>query len=161
MQYIGEATEIKALVKDATYNFVISSNCLEHVANPVKALKSWVDILKPGGTILLIVPNKKNNFDHRRPDTSFGHLLEDYKNEVTENDNTHYEEIISLHDLERDCAGDFNSFKLRSLKNDENRCFHHHIFCKECLVALFDYVQLDILFEKSTDIDHIILGRKK
>lgn len=58
-QYIGEATEMPTMVPSGTYDFVISSGCLEHVANPIKALKAWLDILKSGGILLLVVPNKK------------------------------------------------------------------------------------------------------
>lgn len=161
-QYIGEASEVTSLVKPATYDFVVSSNCLEHVANPVKALKSWMEILKPGGVMLLIVPNKKNNFDRLRPDTSFEHLLHDYENNVTESDMTHYDEIVSLHDLALDSrAGNAASFRKRCLANPENRCFHHHVFTPDCLSSLFGYLDMPVLFCCSTEADHIILGQKR
>lgn len=161
-QYIGEATEVASLVKPRVYDFVISSNCLEHVANPIKALKSWIDVLKPGGVVLLLVPYKKNNFDHRRPDTLFEHLIRDYEEGVTEADITHRDEIMALHDLARDSgAGDFALFRERCEKNVENRCFHHHIFHPDCLVDLFGYLDLTILFLYTTEADHIILGQKK
>lgn len=161
-QYIGEATEVDLLVGEKTYDFVISSNCLEHVANPVKALESWLELLKPEGVILLVVPNKKNNFDHRRPDTTFDHLIEDYTNGVTEEDTTHYEEIVSFHDLVRDSGIEsMEAFKQRCLNNKENRCFHHHVFHPDCLVSLFHYLDISILFSCSTEADHVILGQKK
>lgn len=161
-QYIGEATEVASLVNGKRYDFVISSNCLEHVANPVKALRSWLEILKEGGVLLLIVPNKKNNFDRRRPDTPFEHLMQDYEHEVTEDDNTHYEEILALHDLSLDSGvKDAESFKKRCLNNKENRCFHHHVFHPHCLQALFNYLDISILMRYSTEADHIILGQKR
>ncbi|MCC8172142.1 MAG: class I SAM-dependent methyltransferase [Parabacteroides sp.] len=161
-QYIGEATEVSALVKPAAYDFVVSSNCLEHVANPVKALKAWLEILKPGGVMLLIVPNKKHNFDRFRPDTSFGHLVRDYENNVTEADMTHYREIVSLHDRTLDSrAGDADAFRERCRANAQNRCFHHHVFTPDCLSALFEYLDIPVLFRCSTEADHIILGQKK
>ena len=51
---------------------------------------------------MLILPNKKSTFDHRRPYTTFEHLIKDYKNNVSEDDLTHYDEIILLHDIEMD-----------------------------------------------------------
>lgn len=162
VQHIGEATEVSMLVGKKEYDFVVSSNCLEHVANPVKAMKSWMEIINSGGVILLIVPNKENNFDHRRMDTSFAHLLQDYENNVTEKDKTHFDEIISMHDLNYDTsAGDMEMFRQRCLNNEKNRCFHHHIFHPQCLISLFEYLNLEILFVRTTESDHIILGRKK
>lgn len=161
-QYIGEATAVSAVVKDKKYDFVISSNCLEHVANPVKAVKDWMNVLKKTGLILLIVPEKESNFDHNRAYTPFEHLVEDYTNGVDEDDMTHFDEIIEKHDLARDTGiTDREAFIERSKNNKENRCFHHHVFNRECLVALFDYLQLEVLFTQTTLTDHIILGRKK
>ena len=82
---------------------------LEHVANPIKALSEWKRITS--GKIILIVPRKDFNFDHKRPITSFNHLLEDFDNDVNESDLTHLDEILSLHDLELDApSGHLNSF---------------------------------------------------
>lgn len=162
IQYIGEATEIPMVVGTKKYDFVISSNCLEHVANPIKALKAWESVIKANGILLLIVPNKKKNFDHKRPDTTFEHILQDYENDVTEEDFTHYSEIIAMHDLSLDQnIENMDVFNKRCLNNFDNRCFHHHVFQQDCLISLFQYLNLDILFVSSTDVDHIILGKKR
>lgn len=161
-QYIGEATAVSALTGNAVYDFVVSSNCLEHVANPIKALKDWQMILKPEGLILLVVPNNTVNFDRNRPDTTFEHLCQDYEANITEADMTHFDEIMKLHDLRKDKeAGTPAQFRERSLSNQENRCFHHHIFSKPCLIALFEYLNMEILFTQTTNMDHVILGRKR
>ena len=45
-------------VEDATYDGVAASHLLEHSKRPIKeTLKEWDRILKPGGTMVLIVPN--------------------------------------------------------------------------------------------------------
>ena len=45
-------------VEDASYDFVHSSHCLEHLADPATALRNWVRICKPGGHLLLMVPDE-------------------------------------------------------------------------------------------------------
>src|SRR5690348_3760909 len=45
--YIREATELKG-IRDGRYDFLLSAHNLEHVANPVKALKEWRRALRPG-----------------------------------------------------------------------------------------------------------------
>src|SRR3954463_13199512 len=64
-QYIDEASELSN-VKNSSYDFVLSSHSLEHVANPVKALLEWKRVLKPGGILILILPKKESTFDHKR-----------------------------------------------------------------------------------------------
>lgn len=53
----GDAMLMKG-VPDASYNFVHSSHCLEHLQNPVTALKNWVRICKPGGYLIVMVPDE-------------------------------------------------------------------------------------------------------
>lgn len=42
---------------DASFDLVISSNVLEHVDNPQKVIDESVRVLKPGGHIVIVVPN--------------------------------------------------------------------------------------------------------
>ncbi|CAB3683646.1 hypothetical protein LMG22037_02602 [Paraburkholderia phenoliruptrix] len=43
---------------DASFDFVHSSHCLEHLANPYQALARWLELLKPGGYAILTVPDE-------------------------------------------------------------------------------------------------------
>ncbi len=45
MQFIAEASDLTAL-QDQSYEFLLSSNCLEHVANPIKALMEWKRVIQ-------------------------------------------------------------------------------------------------------------------
>jgi SAM-dependent methyltransferase len=53
----GDAQKMKG-VADNFFDFVYSSHCLEHVANPEEALKNWWRILKPGGYLFVEVPDE-------------------------------------------------------------------------------------------------------
>jgi SAM-dependent methyltransferase len=44
------------LVNDETYDFCFASHCLEHIANPLKAIDEWLRIVKKNGYIIIIVP---------------------------------------------------------------------------------------------------------
>jgi SAM-dependent methyltransferase len=41
---------------DASFDFVIASDVLEHLADDIGALREWRRILKPGGSLLVFVP---------------------------------------------------------------------------------------------------------
>ena len=46
--------------KDDTFDYVVSSACLEHLeAAPILALREWLRVIKPGGTIAVVVPDAK------------------------------------------------------------------------------------------------------
>ncbi len=53
----GDA-QFMASVPDDTYDFVHSSHCLEHLENPNEALENWIRICKPGGYLLITVPDE-------------------------------------------------------------------------------------------------------
>jgi SAM-dependent methyltransferase len=53
---IGDATRLLE-VDDDTYDTVHSSHCLEHTGSPYEALKNWIRVCKPGGHIVIVVPD--------------------------------------------------------------------------------------------------------
>ena len=160
-QFICDAIELKH-IESNKYDFILSCNNLEHIANPLKAVQEWLRIIKKNGLILLVLPFKESNFDHKRKYTTFDHLLLDYTNNTKEDDLTHLPEILELHDLSLDKeAGDFENFKKRSLENFANRCLHHHVFSAETLTQMFEYFNLKIKLKQQTNRDIIILGEKQ
>lgn len=159
-QFISDATDLSQIGSEQ-YDFVLSSNCLEHVANPIRALLEWRRVVRSGGKLILVLPNKASNFDHRRPITPIEHILEDYRSNVSERDLTHLEEILSLHDLSLDPpAGDPESFRRRSLDNFSNRTLHHHVFDPTTMSQMLQHVGFDVVQVKSTATDHYALSVK-
>lgn len=162
IQYIMEAGDLSLLDNDS-YDFLISSHCLEHCANPVSVLLEWKRIVKKAGFILIVVPDQRFTFDWKRPVTTFSHLLEDFHGNTTEQDLTHLDEILRLHDLTRDPgAGSFDDFKSRSLANFSNRGLHHHVFDLPLMTELFTYTGIKVLMTEVKYPHHlIILGQKQ
>ena len=127
-QWIREATALRGM-SDASFDFVLSSHCLEHLANPLAALREWRRVTRAGGHLVLVLPDPQRTFDHLRPVTTLAHLQEDFAKVTGEDDQTHVPEILSLHDLRRDpLAGTVENFQTRTLSNADNRCLHHHVF---------------------------------
>lgn len=75
-------------------DYVISSHVLEHVANPVAALGEWYRVLRPGGIIYLVVPNRLTTWDHTRDLTTVQHMLDDYTRGTTACDPTHIDDFV-------------------------------------------------------------------
>ncbi|WP_119342864.1 methyltransferase domain-containing protein [Facilibium subflavum] len=53
----GDAQYMKG-VDDASYDFVVSSHCLEHLHDPKQGLGNWIRIVKPGGYLVITVPDE-------------------------------------------------------------------------------------------------------
>ena len=53
----GDA-QLLAGVPDASLDFVHSSHCLEHMRDPREALDHWIRVLKPGGHLVVVVPDE-------------------------------------------------------------------------------------------------------
>lgn len=158
-QYILDGVQLDGIA-DASYDFCLSCNNLEHIANPIKALLEWKRVLKKDGLMFLILPNKEHNFDHKRPYTSFEHILDDYQKKMGENDMTHFDEITRLHDLKKDLrAGNYEVFVERCKDNISNRCMHHHVYNQQTLAQLMNYAGIDVLYQDTNAEEHLILGR--
>jgi predicted SAM-dependent methyltransferase len=53
----GDAQYMKP-IEDNTFDWVHSSHCLEHLKGPCIAIRHWWRILKPGGHMVVIVPDE-------------------------------------------------------------------------------------------------------
>jgi SAM-dependent methyltransferase len=156
-QYILEATNL-APIPDDGYELALSSHTLEHSANPLQALAEWRRVLRPDGSLVLVLPHKERTFDHKRPGTTLGHLIEDYERRTPEDDLTHHDEIIALHDLALDPpAGSAEQFAARSKENAINRCFHQHVFDTNLALAVVDHAGFQVLAVEPMLPFHIIL----
>lgn len=54
----GDAQEIASLRDNNVYDTVHSSHCLEHMRDPVYALNQWWTLVKPGGHLIIVVPDE-------------------------------------------------------------------------------------------------------
>jgi SAM-dependent methyltransferase len=71
----GDA-QLLAKHPDDAFDFLHSSHCLEHLRDPFEGLKNWVRVVRPGGYLVVLVPDEDMyeqgvwpstfNTDHRR-----------------------------------------------------------------------------------------------
>ena len=149
-------------IADNSYDFVLSCHSLEHMANPIKALAEWKRIIKDNSYVLLILPHKDNTFDRNRPITHMDHLINDLENNTLENDVTHFQEVLSLHDLSLDTGiKDMEALRLRTSENYDNRCVHHHVFNTPMVAQMVDYAGFKICEIQHFNPFHIIFLLKK
>jgi predicted SAM-dependent methyltransferase len=160
-QIIADATDLTAIASNS-YDFMLSSHVIEHVANPIKALNEWKRIIKSEGYLTILVPNRKQTFDRKRPLTQLNHIIDDYKNHTKEDDSTHFEEIIKLHDVPID--GNVTSYEdhvNRTLNNKNIRVAHHHTFDINLLIELLKYCDFEIIDSQIFQPYHLMVIAQK
>jgi SAM-dependent methyltransferase len=69
----------KLPLDDNSVDFVLSSHVIEHFPDPIKALKEWYRVVKPGGYLYIVAPHKERTFDSDRPRTTLAELMERHK----------------------------------------------------------------------------------
>jgi SAM-dependent methyltransferase len=57
-QQHGDANEIDHYYQPNSFDAVHSSHCLEHMLNPTNALTRWWSLVRPGGYMIIIVPDE-------------------------------------------------------------------------------------------------------
>jgi SAM-dependent methyltransferase len=77
----GDAQYLEKL-EDNTFDFVYSSHTIEHLPEPLEALKNWFRVLKPGGCLIIYLPHrelyeKKNTLPSRFNPTHLHFFLPD------------------------------------------------------------------------------------
>ncbi len=140
---------------DESYDFVILSHVIEHVANPIHVVKELFRVCKKGGLVLLAAPDKNFTFDKKRDLTSFQHLWDEYKAGVKDITDDHYMDFIKgVHPEVLVRSEDEIKEVLKSVKQ---RREHAHVwnsksfkeFVAECFIRL--HIDAQLVMENTGD----------
>jgi SAM-dependent methyltransferase len=141
------------------YDIIINSHLIEHMANPIKILNEYKTILKNESYILSFVPNKMVFWDSIRETTTFNHILDDFKNDVGEDDPTHIEENLSVNHpfklmLEHPDRPN-GTFEDLCKNNINHRIMHHHCFDQNLVMELHEYIGFQTISCFVSPIDNL------
>jgi len=160
-QIIADTVDI-SIIKNNSYNFLLASHVIEHIANPIKAILEWKRIVKINGILVIIAPDMRNTYDKNRPTTEVNHIIKDYNENTSETDTTHFEEVIRLHDLSMDSTvKNIKEHIKRTNNNFKNRILHHHTFNKQSLIDILKYCNLKIINSQTFKPYHIVVVARK
>ena len=90
---------------DNSVDYVISSHVIEHFYDPIKTIKEWLRVVRPGGYVYFIVPHKERTFDKDRPRTPLAELIDRHEHPdppIPDNHVAHYSVWITQ-DFEELC----------------------------------------------------------
>jgi len=81
---VGPAERIADLAvasgaRPGSFGFVISSHNFEHLPNPIAFLQGVEQLLRPGGHLVMALPDRRTCFDHLRPASTLGEILQAWR----------------------------------------------------------------------------------
>jgi SAM-dependent methyltransferase len=82
-------------IGEQSLDFLVACHVIEHVRNPVGALARAYSVLREGGQLVLVVPDKERTFDRNRDLTSLEHLIQDFHSPDRERDQMHFREFYA------------------------------------------------------------------
>jgi SAM-dependent methyltransferase len=81
-------------IESSSEDFVVCSHVLEHLADVLGFMEEMYRVLRPGGLLLVLLPDRHLTFDRHRAPTPLAHLIEDHANRVTVVDDDHVREFL-------------------------------------------------------------------
>ena len=72
--------------KDEEFDYVISSHVIEHIFDPIAAIKEWLRVIKPGGYVFTIAPLKQYVPYEHRPITQLSELIDRHEGKLKPED---------------------------------------------------------------------------
>ncbi len=84
-----------AAFSDHSQDFVIASHVVEHLAAPIWAISEFIRVVRPGGYIVLVLPDRRLTFDRDRDPTPIEHLIREHSRGVREVDDLHVREFLA------------------------------------------------------------------
>lgn len=77
---VGSVAEMDQLVAsrnmNGTLDYVVSSHNFEHIPDPIRFLRACAGVLNADGVLSMAVPDRRTCFDHFRPHSTTGDILE-------------------------------------------------------------------------------------
>lgn len=123
-----------ATVKDETFDYLVAAHVLEHIEDPILALKNWVRVVKPGGHIVIAVPDMRLCGEEHRELSTVDHLQKDHDEGPQVSAEYHYRE----HGLN---LGEHSGEKRAEYIKEHERMIHYHTFTLTSLVRLLSAVE--------------------
>jgi SAM-dependent methyltransferase len=140
-QHIGpvdviDDAETLATIPDGGADFLISAHVIEHMRDPIGAIRHWLRVLRPGGLLYLIVPDKRRTTDQMRVRTTLEHMVLDHEQPSAERDFEHYlDYAVFVHHARTDDA----IGEARRLR-DTGSSVHFHVFLPQDVLRLLAWI---------------------
>jgi SAM-dependent methyltransferase len=127
-------------VADSSLDFLVACHVIEHTRNPIGSIAAAWRKLKPGGKLVLVVPDKERTFDRQRPVTALEHLVEDHRAPDRARDYAHYEEFYALAQPIPEFARQAEVARHFA----EGYAIHYHVWTHDTFADMLEHVDREV-----------------
>lgn len=155
---IDDAARLSTLA-NGSVDFVIANHVLEHIEDPIAALQHFLRVIRPGGTLLLTLPDARHTFDAPRPRTTVEHLLSDHRDGPGVSRREHYREWARFNE---GLPEDQVPARVAEFERDDAR-HHFHVWELEGFLELLRAAALDADLElaQTNQAEFAVVLRKR
>jgi predicted SAM-dependent methyltransferase len=93
------ATSDNLPFKSNSVDYIVALHMLEHVENPIEVINYWLEIVKPGGGIGIVLPDWRYTWDARNDHATLGHKWNGTPELVKELHKKHWSGVAELEAL--------------------------------------------------------------
>lgn len=140
---VADATSLSG-VETNSVDFVIAVHVLEHLEDPIRGLTNMLRATRPGGQVLLVLPDPRFTFDRKRQRTTVDHVLRDHEEGPGWSRCEHYREWAR--DIEEVPAGQLDE-RARQFEAQDAR-HHFHVW------ELTDFLRMLLAADLPCEIVH-------
>ena len=133
---VGNADNIPAIPD--SLDFVFSSHVIEHLANPLGHLAYWASLLKPGGVVIGVIPDRSGCKDYVFEPSTVEELDAEYRQGSMTPTLAHYQRWAKYRAPNSDPAEILNS----------GRSIHVHFYTPESMVNVLKKMHKELGFRK-------------
>jgi len=134
---VVDDAETLATFASASQDFLIASHLLEHCEDPIGALLTWLRVVRPGGVVVLAVPDRRFTFDRDRPPTALSHVVRDHRDGPQGSREEHYLEWARAVEGR---TGDDARARAEELRR-ARYSIHYHVWDHDALAELLEHCQ--------------------
>ncbi len=144
-------------IPKGSLDFVISAHVIEHLHDPIGAIRSTISTLKVGGIFILVVPELTQTWDRRRPPTTLSHLIQDSKDGgKSSHMDAALEHCLYVHpELTGETLEGVALQEKARMIVDQKLDIHFHAWRKIDFIQLLDHIAEDAPIETVAAVSHI------
>jgi SAM-dependent methyltransferase len=130
-------------IEDESMDFIIGCHVIEHTKSPISVIKNAYQKLRPGGQLVLVIPDKEKTFDRARELTTLDHLVLDHESPDRARDYDHYIDFYTNATAYNTPADQLQATIQENF--DKEFAIHYHVWNYKSFSSMVDYIQNNVI----------------
>lgn len=131
-------------IEDESQDFVIANHVVEHVEDPIAAIRHMLRVLRENGFLFLTLPDKRFSFDEKRRAVTFEEVKTDYQKGPEGSRLEHYRDW--LENVDKSVDKSELEARAKDMERDQAN-IHFHAWDQAAMMEMLARMQSELDFE--------------